>query len=417
MGFIKSFKKTLCVILSTLLLTVSCTVFLGCNNTQNPPYKGLPLENQTEITPYSQQTKTFATETIKELLINIYKSTVNNNVSANTLNLLSTHANEISKITENQSVTEKTYKAVFENISINSENYARAIANVRANKPESQDVADLRKLLGLLSSSFGADVTATIIYQICDYYYGYLYEKNLKEYQDYGWQYKLDDAQKALADRKTLTEDITLTNFIPSVKLAFFFGEIVMGGAESSSAIENLTASEIALMLKTPDFSNINMSVNGWKLVLTFTSKLFLDNVYKTQLFKRFTSNGDLDNIASKMNDFIALFTTIQSRITETHANYLRQGNTNGFIAETFKTFTNEDWLAFESLTAFNFDTDYYNDYAIQFYGTKYVTYYNSITKVNVNTLMGSVDSQNFTKLLKNYFAGIFPACLYGVEL
>ncbi|MBR1983767.1 MAG: hypothetical protein IKA12_03670 [Clostridia bacterium] len=416
MGIIKNFKKTLCVIFAILVLTVSSTVFLGCNNNSNPPHKGIPLENQ-NVAPYSNQTKTYATETIKQLLIDIYKASINSNVSANTLNLLSAHANEISKITENQGLTEKAYTSVFENIENNSQNYASAFSSVQSGTTSAQDITNLRKFLGLLSSSFSIDATATIIYNFSDYYYGYLYEKNLKEYQDYGWKYKLDDAEKALADRKTLTEEITLSNFIPTIKLAYFLGELVLGGAESTSAIKNLTTSEIALMLKTPDFSSINMSVKGWKLVLSMITKFSISDVYLSQLIEKFSANGDLNLVANKMNDFISLFNKTQKKFSENHANYLRQGEKDLFIREIFVNFTNDDWSSFESLTALNFDTAYYNGFATEYYGVKYTNYYATIIKTDVTTLKNSVDGDDFIKTLKNYFAGIFPALFYGVEL
>ena len=412
---IKTFKKTLCVILAIVLLTVYSTVFSACNQNDAPPLKGIPLANQTQA-EYSDKTKEFATETIKELLTNVYKLSVNNNISKNTLSLLSTHASEISKITESQGLTENAYNLVFENISDNSVDFAKAFANLYSNKPEPKDVKNLRKFLGLLSSSFSTDSTATIIYHVSDYYYGYLYEKNLKEYQQYGWQYKLDDAEKARENQKTLTQEVTLSNFIPAVKLAFFVGELVLGGAESSSAIDNLTPSEVTLMLKTPDFSTINTSVKGWKLIVSITSKLFLTSAYSSQLFKKFTDSHDLDLVASKLNDVISFMSKIQSKLTQTHAEFLTSGEKNLFIKECFKVFDNQDWQDFENLTAFNFDTDYYNSYAIEYYGVKYTEFYNKIKKIDVITLKNSLDG-DFINSLKNYFAGIFPAMFYGVEL
>ena len=415
MGYIKVIKKTLCVIFA-VLFTVSFAVFFGCNSQDNPPYIGIPQTTEQNIT-YLEQTKANVEDTVNQFLTAIYKACVSSNVSENSKNIIVKHAKEVAEILLNQNLSQKTVDNLIQSISSKTETYATAFYGVQSGNATSQDVANLKEILGLLSSYMGIDATASVIYHVCDYYYEYLYQKYLEEYKIYGWQYKLDDAEKVLSDKETLTQDITLANFVPTVKLLFFIGEMVLGSSQSNSAIKSLTDAEILLLLKTPDFSDIDMSIEGWKLILSITSKLFVKGSYHAQLYKKVELNGDLDLIADKMEGVIEIICLVQSKFNIKHAEYLVNNQTNLFVKECFNCFTDNDWIAFSNLTDFNFDNAYYNNFAIEYYGSKYTESYNSLEFTDINVLKNSLNTGDFNGTLLNYFAGIFPAGFYGVEL
>lgn len=381
------------------------------------------VQNGIEVLPaesvnYSNDDKQLALETLTELFTKVYKKFVSN-PKPEKLAVLQEHASQIKSVIEKENLSKNDYRAVFLSLKDNSDAYADAIAAIN-NGGGIKDTQTLKSALSLLSSIIGVDKCASIFYESAIYYYDATHKKLLAEYEKYGYGYKLEEANAALSDKQILQNGITKQNFIPVVKLAFLLSELFLGGAFDSPLLESFSENEILILLKTPNFTTLNISTDGWQLLIKLFSKLFALSSLQNSVFLKASTNGDLAQIAGKLNDAVKLFCATQERFNEQSVSVVIGGNTEQIIKHCFSNFDGLSWTLFEKITTLNLNNEEYNQEGVSWHGAAYTDYLSTLPTVTLNDLKAAAnsdDGEQFTYLLKNYFAGICPAFFYGASV
>ena len=399
---------------SFALIFICLFSLFGCaiGDAEVPPaYSGIHITPDRPISDtktYSEETESYARRVIAEIL--------------------SHYATEASVeaffgSAKQSQAAEKIQKITAENL-IAEEKYISFIAAIENSGAEVIDeildggTAKSKELYLKLSKDFGIDYLSRTLYKLLIWVYEYSYDKSMAEYEQYGYSYKLDDANKALADKATLITDIGEEKFVLVAKSALILPELLFGGASQSEMMDSFTDEEILIFLSYTDFSSLNMSDSGWSLVLSlFAPKSNTkDTPYVQKLLYTMNNEGDTANVAAIMNDFMSLFSFVQKSLGTNDVHLLRNGARDEVLNLAFGKFGKNEWDLFESITTIKISSSKYESQARRVFGDDFTSYKNTVKTNTLAELRDSVGTDNFYKTLEGYIAGITPAFSYGMN-
>ncbi len=408
-------KKVIATFLSCAF--VACA-FSACNNGQVPPVKsGIEVVDDTDRT-YSETSR----ERAKNLLYGTIESAIllltnKSELSISEQESALNHAQKIENVVASKGLSETSFNQVFDNLEQNQVEYVNAIISARKGEDNQGALQTIKKALTTLVANVGANAMGSILYDLQVYSFEVESEAALLDYEKYGYAYLLEKSNTALKNKQTLIDDVKEENFISIVKLCFFVGELFFGSGMDSSVLLSFSDQEILLLLNNPDFSNISIGKEGWKLILNGVYGNLDTKAFHKALKRKADQNGDLDKVAEKMNLAIKLICSIQDNLTEEDVQFIKKGQKEKLISSFFKHFSLNDWDSFSALTSIEIDNSAYDDIALSYYGNKYQTYREQIQLVTISDLKQGVENSDFCELLSNYLIGICPAFCYGVNL
>jgi hypothetical protein len=144
-------------------------------------------------------------------------------------------------------------------------------------------------------------------------------------------------------------------------------------------------------------------------------SKLFTLSSLQNSVFLKAETNGDLAQIAYKLNGAVKLFCATQERFNKQSVSIITSGNTEEIIKHCFSNFDELSWALFEDITTLNLNNEEYNQEGVSWHGKAYADYLSTLPAVTLIDLKAAANNgEQFIDLLKNYFAGICPAFFYG---
>ncbi len=411
----KKLKKVIATFLSCAF--VACA-FSACNNAEIPPVKsGIEVVDDTDRT-YSQtsreRAKTILYNGIEQVFI---LATNKTELSQSEKESALKHAVKIESVVVSKNLSQSAYKEFFGDLEQNQDEYVGAIIKFRKGEQNQETLQTIKKALTSFTATMGAETTGSILYDLAVYSFEQEREKALLDYEKYGYAYLLENADTALKNKQTLVDDIKEENFISLVKLSFFLGELFFGGGMDSSILSSFSDQEILLLLNNPDFSNISIGKDGWKLILNGVYGSLEVKSYHKALKRKADENGNLDKFCEKLNLVIDLVCAIQNDLTESDVQFIRKGEKEKLITSCFKNFSEEEWAKFQALTSVQIANSDYDDIALSYFGREYQTFKEQISSVSFIELRGAVEGENFMDKLINYLTGLCPAFYYGVNL
>jgi hypothetical protein len=253
-----------------------------------------------------------------------------------------------------------------------------------------------------------------VLYDLSLFHYDFKENKYRADYNKYGFQYLLDDANLMAENKRILSQVVGKNNYVPATKLLYFLGELFLGGAKSG-VLSSFSASEIALLICSPNFSNIQTTAEGWFFLLGRIEQFIPSASFERKLFSLAMDNGDLFNLAEKMQTLLSLINSIQSKVDDYQCEKLKSGDRFSFVSMAMQKFSDEDWLLFENVMALQLENQEYSQLATQQFGQEYLEFLENATIYSLQQLKSAVGSEQFSSVLKGYLVGVFPALYYGV--
>lgn len=416
----KTVIKNLKLIIIVALCFVLAAPFSACKKPQQDLTSGITIKENAEV-EYSLTTTNMATNAIYGFLCEYHTLVGSTVLTDKSKGRYKSAAKTVQEITAKEKVLEEDYLKFFKSLKDNTEEYAKSFNNLRNGSAKEEDQEVLKGAFKEVTALWGADAVASVLYELMLYRYDCKYADGMEtfnQYKDQDGTYKLvaesakKDAEKAAEDKTVLASEVKKENFIPTVKLFFMLGEIFFGGGFNEGFLSSLSGEELVLILSEPDFSGIDITDKGWELILSNTESVLISSYYKS-LMKVAVNSGDVKAIASNMQTAIELICAIQNSIDNAVAEHLINGDNDKFIAACFNKFGDSEWAAFQKVTSVNINKDEYHKEATAYYGKGYTDYASSVKTYTFNELLNATNSDEFTSVLKGYFAGICPAFTY----
>lgn len=393
-----------------LALVLAATLF-GCSigYVEEPPaYDGIDISG--DDVAYSEATEEYATDVIAALIAYYAEEA---RVSAFFNSAKQSEATEkIQQITAANLLAEEKYLSF---IALLEECGSDVIDEVLTGEG---GIEKTRALYLELVGKLGVDYIGKTLYEILIWTYEYKYEKNMSEYEKHGYQIHLDDANRALADKATLIDDIGEDKFVEVLKSVMIIPDLLFGGALESEAMSGFSDEEILIFLSHVDFSSLNMSNDGWSLILTTLAPTSdnSDLPYVYKLLYTMESEGDTANVAQVMNELVELIIFTVDGIDEVGVHLLRGGRRDEFLSLTFEKFSEAEWEKLDRIAGVQLSTSKYELQARRVYGTDFTNYKSAIQIKTLAELRTAVGTADFYTTLEGYIAGITPAFSYGMN-
>lgn len=410
---ITALKKILYVSFVLALCFIFIAPLSACKKTASVVKEGITIEPNT-AEEYSKTLTDYAYSTVYGFMEQYYKVTVAEKVPDKTKSDFSAYATEIQQVTAKQNLTKNQYYTLFETLNNNLQNCVSALSKISKGTQSSQDLLSLKGVFTKLTAIVGADVMGAVLYDLSLFYYGFNENKYRADYDKYGFQYLLDDANLMAENKRILSQVVGKNNYVPATKLLYFLGGLFLGGAKND-ALSSFSASEIALLTSSPDFSNIQTTAEGWNFLLERAGQFIPSTSFESKLFNLANENGDLFKLAEKMQVLLSLISSIQSNVDDYQCEKLKNGDRFSFISIAMQKFSDKDWLSFENVMALQLKNEEYSQIATQQFGQEYLEFLDNTAIYSLQQLKSAVGSEQFSSVLKGYLAGIFPALYYGV--
>lgn len=412
---VKTIKKSLIAVI--LLCTFLCSV--ACADTPPIVKEGITVEeSSSEVRDtYSGEVRSFSKGVIFNYVYTFAKKSVSQNLPQNTVYELKSHADAVEELFCAESpLSEDDYEDLFIKLESMMDGVVSAVLALDGGEIGTNEKLALKRLFNVVTSAFGGDCAGSILYGITEYVFSFKIDRAMKRYEEYGFEYLLKEANELKEKRGILEVGIGKQNFIGVTKMAYFVGSLLFGGVLNSNFTKVFKAEELALLIKKPDFTFINITNDGWALLLGLVQD-FVPNNYFSELLSLFEQNGDLNSFALQMQNVVSLIISAQNAVCASGVESLISGNINGFITSIFSKFGEAEWQKLASFTSLDLDGEEYDNIMLTHFGVEYETYKNSIVKISTSDLKQALsrDSEEFINMLIGFFRGICPAFFYGV--
>ena len=116
------------------------------------------------------------------------------------------------------------------------------------------------------------------------------------------------------------------------------------------------------------------------------------------------------------MNDAVALFNSVNEKLTAKDVAALRSADRKEFLHSVFTRFDEADWQRFERVMGAELDLSLYSSYATEKFGTDYTEYATGAASVTLDGLRLAVGTDEFYTAFVKYLTGVSPAFSYGVK-
>lgn len=417
-------SRVLLVLLAVLLVFP----LAGCqpNAHKDPPEK-IPIE---EDPAYSSETLIWAEQTIFSLVLHTYREVVLATFSEKVEARLQNYAHRICQITAAEPIPEERYRSVIALLEKEIKTWEEWKKSEKEDENPSEKDGLLKELIALckgeattfeklrafyleLTYAFGAEHVASMVYDGCLLIYDARYEKTLDRFKETQYPFYQQEADAIAAEKAIFTNGVQKEAFVTLFKCSTAMAELLSANLDEISG--NFSDAEILDMIRRLDPSKIDISQEGWELLL---SKALRWNAppYFATLVDAFRASGDLSRVSAVMNDAVKLWTSVLKNLVPGDITALRTGETEKLLNSICSRFDDDDWALFTSVTSVALANEQYSALAEKTYGEAYLEYLASIEQVDIEQLRASVGRTDFYQNLLNYLAGICPAISYEVN-
>ena len=354
---------------------------------------------------YSPETKARAQDVIFSLLKGYLEKTTAVSLPQATLDSLSAHAERVRVITEGQPMTEQQY---CEMLSLLEKEGERVIDELVSGEASEATLSLYRELSLLVSP----DYVGKTLYHTVDYIYEYKYEENMRDYEQYGYEFLLIDAMALQRERQILQKDIGESSFSSATRAFYFVAALAKGGVHEQEVLSGFSDEEILLLVKSIRFSLGEITPEGWELLLSHLPAT--DNgSYASRLLAKAKENGDVGKLSSVMGEMLALLASCRESLDTADVEHIRGMDAAALLKNAFEELDQEDWQRLERITTVPLVSADYEAVAAEYFGEDFTAYAAEITPATIEELRQSVGTEDFSKTLEEYIAGISPALSY----
>ena len=267
-----------------------------------------------------------------------------------------------------------------------------------------------------LSELVGSDVIGEAIYEVLLYSYEYRYEKNMKRYETYGYEYLLMEANQLLLEKGILEDDVGADNFTVLMKLVLMAAELVSGGALDEGRMAGFSNEELLLFIQHVKVSDISLGGAGWELILTLLAPdtaPSADAAFSQHLLFVMGEAGDLGRLAASVAVIMPILSTAQMSLTAEDVSAMREGRGGDALVAALSRLSEDEWQRLDGALGADFDKDALYSAAYSYYGEDFATYAAGVTVYTLDELLAVLNTETFYEGLEGYIAGISPALSY----
>lgn len=397
-------------ILPVLLALLLVFPLVGC---QPDATVELPEKIKIEEDPaYSDETLLWAEQTIFSLVLYTYRNAVMDRIPEKTEVRLKSYAHRICQITAVRPIPEEQYRSA---ITLLAQDGKGVVDELLASQKSGKISYEKTRALYLeLTYAFGAERVASMVYDACLLIYDARYEKAMERFEEYDYDFYQEEAGAIAAERAIFANGVQKESFSTLLKGITAVAELLAVNPEGLPQM--FSDAELLDMIRHLDFSKVNISQEGWELLLSKVLKS-KEGSYSAGLMQIFKESGDLSRVSGIMNDAVKLAASVMERLVPEHITALRAGEQEKLLVSVCYRFDDDDWALFTSVTSVALVNEQYSALAEATHGEAYLEYLASIEQVDVERLRESVGNASFYQNLLNYLAGICPAISYEVNL
>ena len=269
-----------------------------------------------------------------------------------------------------------------------------------------------RELYLSLSAELGADYVGSAIYQLLSLHYQLRYEKNMAEYDKYGYNYLLLDATTMLENSRILSEEIGRESFSRFVINALAVGELFFGEGLKDN-YDSFSDSELLLFINSLRF-DFEITAVGYEFLVYNVIGYF--GPVGDKIVATARKNGDSLRLAEEMDDLMLLICELQSVLVAEDMAYIREDNGSMAFSLAFSRLSDSGWQRFRKICEASQHTDEYDAIMINYYGAKYINHSTGITPVSFEELVSMAGGEEFYEGFLGYLGGICPAFTFGIK-
>lgn len=362
----------------------------------------------TDDAPPSPQIGERAEGVFFALLEYYYKTTTVPNLPESTVSEIRKISHDLRLEVEKTPMSDMTYRAVLD--LLESEG-SGAIDELVARDRGEGDIDGVRSFYVELLSLLGANGFGSIAYDVSLYFLSYQYEKNMRNYEKYGYAYLLADAERLSGEHRILSENIGKESFGVFLSSSFALAEIFGSGGPAGA--DAFSDGELLLFIQNVDLS-LSLDDESWELLLSRFSGLFADGI-SAEMLELMNDNGDISSVSAAMNDLLSLLSFVQGGLVSEDMLLVREGEIEALICRIFERFGDGQWQLFSDLTSVGLTTSDYERLLEKKYGSDYLDHAESVKPVSLDELRSLVGNEKFYESLKDYIGGISPAFSYGM--
>ena len=399
---------SLLLVILCILTSVGCfgtgrdIVQEGINITEDPPYKTDVVERTESVLLSLIRYGYLSISSLEEIT-----ATVDKRITA--------YAERISALSAENPISEAQYIEVIEALEQNGKSVVdELIAFLNGDEPSFECT---RSLYLVLSGAFGADRSASMLYDVCLVVYDMKYEIAKERFDTYGYPWYKEEAEALLAEKQEFLDGIGREDFSALVRFATAFAEVAFYGIDESADV--FFDSEILLLLQSLDVDDIGIDESGYVLLMSYIAPKDAPEDAATLYEKaryEFYNSGDSARVASVMDDAVTMMSRVLRSLTTDDIRAIRERDHGALVTSVFLRFTEEDWELFSRVTDLELSNDIYSHLSETKYGDEYTSYLASLRSVELDELRSAVGTDGFYEYLRDYLIGICPAVAYEVS-
>lgn len=392
---------TLVSLIASALLLCSCRE-VGADTT------GITVE-QAPVYTYTDSSLEYAEQLIYSVLEKVETERVGE-PSQSKLAKLRDLSSEISKIAANGMISEERYLSVIREIYGERE----VISGVICNK---LPLASAEPLWRDVITAAGRDYASELLFELLLLDFENKRESALEEYETGGAGYQLALAEKHAKNILTLKREIGRENLSLLLDYAFILCELAIDPSLDEVGV-SLSDGEILMLINYLDPAEIKMSAAGWELALTLPADavLSLENPgFISKMYFAAAKNGDVEKIASQMQEVISLIRAVRSYLTTDTVADVRAGDGAAAVTDILNEFNTEDFERLDRILSIELQNSEYSTLARDYYGAAYEEYLDGIRVYTVEELIAAKGTDSIYETLKGYIAGRCPALSYAI--
>lgn len=368
------------------------------------------IKNEIEIThktpTYSENTVKRAKDAIYSLLEHYTKKTSGvEELPPSVEKTLSTHTDNIYQATRISPVSEVEYLQI---VKIIEENAKDAVDGILS---EEKNYELALKLYDDVSDIVTADYAGIAAYHILVYSYDFRYGEKMSDYQESGFGFLKEEAERILAEREVLV-GIGARSFSGAVRALNFATALFSEGAHEENGLDGFSDEELLILIQNVRFELDGISSDGWKLLLSYIPVMETSS-YISGLFAKAMSNGDADVIAENINAVLALFSDFKNSLSTEDMKLIREWDLQELLRVLLLSLDEDGWGCLERLSEIELKNEEYTNFAKEYFGDDFDKYLETVSPKTQDELRASLDTDGFLKTLEGYIAGISPALSY----
>ena len=391
-------------LIATALAFAMAISFSGC--VADPEYgKGIII---TDDTRPSAEIGERAEGVFFDLLLHYYNGVSVSDLPDSTLEVFSAMAADIRDIVDSNPPAEMAYSLMLD---ILEERGEAVVDEIVSAKKWGGDYPLLSAFYSDMCALLGSDYLGGLIFELLVYYYDMSYDKNMSNYEKYGYTYMLQDAQKMKERSRVMQAEIGAEDFTTFLSSSLCLTNIFSGEIEGLDAFSD---EEMLLFLTNLDLS-LSISEEGWAILIADFSPYITSGIWSAYV-KAMKRNGDASVVASYMEDILLLLRSVQSGLGTEDMALIREGDGKVLLASAFARFGDAEWQALYRISKMQLNNEEYENICKNKYGADYERYVAGLSVITADQLRGMVDSEKFYEGLEGFVGSISPAFSYGMR-